>query len=152
MYEITDITGVLVLSFVQRSSIGRFDAEEINLNKTARGAASIPALAIAEFLDVADNCGVDLEALTADETEYLNGALIWKIAGNFANEAMNLGDNCDDCETTHSDFRHYACRQGEMLMNKVSECMAKLLGFDCYTEDDLPDIFGVSSYSDCECQ
>lgn len=152
MYEITDITGVLVLSFVQRSAIGKFDAEEINLNKTGRGNASIPALAIEEFTEAMDSCGVSIEELSDLEIEYLNGALLWKIAGNFAYEAMNLGDNCDDCDTTHSDFRKYACRQGEMLMNKVSSCMSKLLGFDCYTEDDLPDIFGFYSYSDCECQ
>ena len=151
MYAITDITGTLVLDWVQRSTIGKFDSMEINANKAARGATSIPALAIDEFSEAADSCGVDLESLDPTQTEYVNGALLWKIAGNFAYEEIQAGKNCDDCESTHDDFRKYACRQAETLMNKVSECMSKLLGFDCYTSDDLPSIFSMTSYSDCEC-
>lgn len=152
MYAITDITGTLILDYVQRSSIGKFDSLEINANKTARGTGSIPALAIDEFNEAAESCGVDLENLDPEPTEFVNGALIWKIAGDFAYEEMEAGKSCDDCETTHDDFRKYACKQAEKLMNKVSECMSKLLGFDCYTSDDLPDIFNYTSYSDCECQ
>ena len=151
MYSLNNITGSLVLSWVGRSSIGRFDAEEMDALKSTRGSLSIPGLAVKAYTAAASACGINLGSLEDADTASVNASLLWKIAADYATEALNTEGECVDCPVKHKEFSEYACNTAKTMLDRVSTCMSSQIGFACGTADDLPDIFNFTSETNCEC-
>lgn len=152
-YQLSDITGALVLNWVNKTSIGGFNEADINQDITVKGDGSTPGFAIFAFGQIAAKAQVDPGAFTVNQTTLWNGALMWYICALY--EDFNMKEQpCEKCCDNEFERRNIYYRKACEFLGLINTELQNVAGFcvDAPSGELDADTFGSRYYDDCGCE